>query len=139
MIGYDVLPTFVDVAGGEAGIVDGISLRDVLANPDWRLERSLIWHFPYYHPETTFSSAIDEIGVDDFATSKTRPQSAIRRGRHKLIQFAEDDRVELYDLEDDLSEQSDLSDQQPRVVSELRTRLREQLSSMNARLAVPRQ
>lgn len=135
VIGYDVLPTFVELAGGTTSDVDGASFADVFTNPQWRSERPLLWHFPYYHPETTFSKAIDEIGIDDFATSKTRPQSAIRLGRFKLIHFAEDDRVELYDLDRDLSEQRDLSAEQTKVASMMRTLLRERLKSANAREA----
>ena len=136
LIGYDLLPTLVDVAGGSADDVDGESFFgsfDAAAFPS----RSLIWHFPYYHPETTFSSAIDEIGINDFATSKTRPQSAIRSGRYKLIKFAEDDRVELYDLGKDIGEQHDLSGQLTDVADELEHLLENQLTTMNARKAIP--
>lgn len=143
VIGYDVLPTLVDVAGGTIGPekdgLDGISIKKSFAAPQWKPKRNLIWHFPYYHPESTFSKAIDKTGVDDFATSKTRPQSAIRDANYKLIHFAEDDRVELYDLAADRSEQHDLSRKQPRLVTKLRAELNRQLKSMSARRAVPRQ
>ncbi|WP_013630511.1 sulfatase-like hydrolase/transferase [Rubinisphaera brasiliensis] len=147
VVGYDLLPTLVDVAGGTAAVnnsdlvadeVDGISVRETFTDPDWNPNRSLIWHFPYYHPETTYSKAIDEIGIDDFATSKTRPQSAIRDRNYKLLQFAEDDRLELYDLNQDISEQHDLSQQQPQLARELRESLEQQLNSMNARRALPK-
>jgi uncharacterized sulfatase len=142
VIGYDVLPTLADVAGGEVGRtlgeVDGVSIRDVLTGHRGQPERSLIWHFPYYHPEKTYSKAIERVGVNDFVTSKTRPQSAIRTGTHKLIHFAEDDRVELYDLAADLSEQHDLSREKPRITMQLRADLDRHLKSMNARRAVPR-
>lgn len=147
VVGYDLLPTFVDVAGGQAALnkrdlvaenVDGISIRNSFTNTEWNPDRSLIWHFPYYHPETTYSKAIEEIGIDDFATSKTRPQSAIRKGRYKLLHFAEDDRVELYDLHEDISEQNELSQQQPRVAQKLHETLEQQLNSMNARRALPK-
>lgn len=140
IIGYDWLPTFVDVAGGDNSLetseIDGISVERVFTEPTWQPDRSLLWHFPYYHPEKTYSTAKDGIGVDDFVTSKTRPQSAIRVGNYKLIHFAEDDRVELYDLANDLSEQHDLSEEQPNVATALRNRLENQLSAMNARRAV---
>lgn len=143
VIGYDLLPTFADVAGDTTEErheeLDGVSIKRAFTDPNWRPQRSLIWHFPYYHPETTFSEAIDEIGIDDFATSKTRPQSAVRKGDYKLIHFAEDDRSELYDLEADISEQHDLSKKRPNVAFELQTVLEQQLKTMNARHAVPRQ
>jgi len=139
VIGYDLLPTFVDAAGGKVTSdeddIDGNSIQEAFTNPAWRPRRTLLWHFPYYHPESTFSKALDSIGVNDFVTSKTRPQSAIRDANHKLIYFAEDDRVELYDLNADISEQHDLSTKQPRVAEKLRTQLDQQLKSMNARRA----
>ncbi|MEM8669698.1 MAG: sulfatase [Planctomycetota bacterium] len=140
VIGYDLLPTFADVAGAPSeshhGIIDGVSLRDAFDDPTWQPERSLIWHFPYYHPETTYSKAIETIGISDFAISKTRPQSAIRRGNDKLIHFAEDDRVELYDLGDDVGEQNDLSELRADVATELGSLLEQQLNEMDARRAV---
>ncbi len=138
VIGYDILPTFVAVAGGEVEELDGISLEGAFADQDWQPNRSLVWHFPYYHPEGSYSTAIDKIGIDDFAVSKTHPQSAIRNGNLKLIQFAEDARAELYDLGEDISERYDLSNEQPAVAARLQALLQQQLDSMNARRAVPR-
>jgi len=140
VIGYDLLPTFVDLAGGEVAkeesSIDGVSIKPAFANPDWRPKRTLLWHFPYYHPEKTYSKAIDDIGVGDFATSKTRPQSAIREANYKLIRFAEDNRTELYDLKADISEQRDLSHKKPQIAARLKTLLEQQLRSMNARRAL---
>ncbi|MBN2291960.1 MAG: sulfatase [Pirellulales bacterium] len=138
IIGYDILPTFVEIAGGRADGVDGVSFAPLFKNPTWRPQRSLIWHFPYYHPEKNFSKAIDAIGVDDFAVSKTRPQSALRRGKYKVVKFAEDNRVELYDLEKDVSEQHDLSKTLPDVADEMDKLLEQQLDAMHARRAVAR-
>jgi arylsulfatase A len=141
VIGYDLLPTFVSIAGGNLqsdGELDGIDISRLLADPAWKPRRDLLWHFPYYHPEKTFSAAQDEIGVDDFAVSKTRPQSALRRGNYKLIHFAEDDRIELFDLEKDIAEQQDLSTKHPAIALELRRALANRLNAMNARRAAPR-
>jgi uncharacterized sulfatase len=94
----------------------------------------LIWHFPYYHPETGFEKARATIGVDDFAVSQTQPQSAIRVGEWKLIHFYEDNRDELYHLTVDLSEQKDLAAREPARARELRRQLDEMLRETNARL-----
>lgn len=138
VIGYDLLPTFRDVAGGGKTGIDGVSIVPAFRNPDWQPSRSLIWHFPYYHPETTFSKAVRTIGVNDFVVSQTRPQSALRIGKHKLLWFAEDDRVELYNLQQDPSEQHDLSGQQSKLAAELKSQLQQQLNDMQARRAIPR-
>ncbi len=143
VIGYDLLATFCDVAASPLADdptesnTDGTSLLPLLNDPDWQPDRSLIWHFPYYHPETNFSQVIDQIGVNDFQVSQTRPQSALRYGRYKVIHFAEDDRIELYDLAQDIAEQNDLSKELPDVAARMRERLQSQLTEMNARRAVP--
>ncbi|UUO05608.1 sulfatase [Blastopirellula sp. J2-11] len=138
VIGYDLTPTFINAAGGTATQADGRAID--LANVDsLALEpRNLLWHFPYYHPETGYASALPAIGIDDFAVSQTRPQSALRRGKYKLLWFAEDKHVELYDLQADLSEQVDLSRQLPEKTSELRKELMRTLQQQQARMATPR-
>lgn len=138
VIGYDLLPTFVDVAGGTATNVDGVSIRAAFDSLKTSKERSLIWHFPYYHPESTYSKAIEKIGVNDFEVSKTRPQSAIRSGRYKLLKFAEDQRTELYDIRADISEKHDLSGKLPQITQKLNDQLEKTLKQMCARRAVPR-
>ncbi|TWT67202.1 sulfatase [Allorhodopirellula solitaria] len=136
VIGYDLLPTLTDVAGAQADGGDGTSLVPLLSDPETDFDRELVWSFPYYHPETGYVAALDEVGVNDFAVSKTRPQSAVRRGQYKLLQFYEDQRIELYDLSSDVSEQHDLSGTQPQLAEELARLLRATLDQMNARLAV---
>ncbi|GAB5402874.1 MAG: sulfatase [Aureliella sp.] len=144
VIGYDLLPTFVDFAGGELPQVDGLSLAPLLRaemlgdeNTLDAMDRHLLWHFPYYHPERTYSSALEVIGINDFAVSKTKPHSALRMGKYKLLHFYESDRTELYDLEADPSEQRDISSDQPSKTMELSRRLFSALHESNARLPVP--
>lgn len=138
VIGYDLLPTLVAAAGGKAADVDGQPIDLTSHESSANTERPLLWHFPYYHPERGYGKALPMIGVDDFAVSKTRPQSAIRRGNDKLLWFAEEDRVELYDLQNDLSEQHDRSSSEPEKAAALKTVLQQMLSEQNARLAQPR-
>jgi uncharacterized sulfatase len=139
VIGYDLLPTFASVAGIATQLpVDGINLTPLFSVSGWEPDRSLIWHFPYYHPETNFSKAVETIGINDFVVSQTRPQSAMRNGDWKIIHFAEDDRVELYDLAKDIGEHHDLSKKLPGEAQRMRHALAARLESMNARHAVPR-
>ena len=139
VIGYDLLPTFAGVAGNSKPLsVDGVNLIPLFSDSNWTPGRSLIWHFPYYHPEATFSKAIPKVGTNDFAVSQTRPQSAMRKGDWKVIHFAEDDRVELYDLANDIGERDDLSERLPSETQRMRNALAAELESMNARRATPR-
>lgn len=125
--GCDLFPTFCEVSGAEppAGARDGGSLVPVLTGASKEVQRpgSMVWHFPYYHPEKGFQEAPEEIGVADFVTSKTRPHSALRKGDWKLVHFYEDDRVELYDLSKDVAEQNDLAQERPELTAELRKEL----------------
>ena len=139
-VGTDLLPTLA--AATNTALPDGVTLdgRNIL--PLWlgeaaaksEAERPLVWHFPYYHPETGFAAARAAIGVDDFAVSRTYPQSAIRMGDWKLLHFYEDKRDELYRLTADPSEQNNLAAQEPAKARELRARLDAELHSVNARL-----
>jgi hypothetical protein len=66
---------------------------------------TLYWHYPHYHP------------------GGATPYSAIRHGDMKLIEFFEDNHVELYDLKNDQQEKNDLAKAQPNVVKQLHDKL----------------
>jgi uncharacterized sulfatase len=142
-VGTDLLPTLAAVTG--AALPEGVPLdgRDVLplwhgdAKATWAAaERTLVWHFPFYHPETGYAKSKPEIGVNDFAISQTRPQSAIRRGDWKLIHFYENSRDELYDLANDPSEQTDLARREAAKARELRKLLDDHLRAVGARFPI---
>ncbi|HYD83682.1 MAG TPA: sulfatase-like hydrolase/transferase, partial [Opitutus sp.] len=138
IIGSDLMPTLSAVAGTTppAGVpMDGVNIMPLLSGAK-SVERSqpIVWHFPYYHPEGKFAEAKPDIGIDDFKTSQTRPQSAIRMGNYTLIHFYENDRDELYDLADDLGEQNDISAARPKKARKLRAKLDDYLQAVGARL-----
>lgn len=134
----DLLPTFMDVSGTQPDAdreYDGTSILPLIkgeSTPDQLVDRPLIWHFPWYHwrNNTRFDAPI---GIEDGYVSLTRPQSTIRKGRHKLMYFYEDERVELYDLEKDVAEQHDLSSQMPELAGQLKDELLSYLDRVNAR------
>ncbi len=101
----DVFPTLLDIAGisaDPAGALDGESLAPIFRDGG-ELERdALYWVYPHFH----FLGAV--------------PQAAVRVGRFKLIEYLKDGRVELYDLEQDLGETTDLAAQLPAKRDELR-------------------
>lgn len=97
-------------------VLDGISLLPVLHDPDAKLPREeLGWHYPHYYPTTT-------------------PVSAIRYRQWKLLEYYEDGRLELYNLEDDLGETQNLANRLPEKTAELHSRLKEWRSRMGAQL-----
>lgn len=133
VIGYDLPATFVDFADGEIPDTDGTTLRSVLCGEPFNSDRSLLWHFPYYHPETKSMEAGDAIGVDDFALRQTGPQFAIRFGNWKALHFAETDRLVLCDLSRDPGEQIDLAVGRSGQAFVMRRMLSDELNRMNAR------
>jgi arylsulfatase A-like enzyme len=100
IISVDMLPTFVELAGGSAPRnVDGVSLMSLLkSSGQAKLEpRALFWHFPGYLEGNAKTGAW-----------RTTPAGSIRSGDYKLIEFFEDNRVELYNLREDPSQKSNL-------------------------------
>ena len=70
------------------------------------LQRPIIWHFPHY------------------TNQGSRPSGAIRDGDWKLIEYYDDaQRIELYNLAEDLGEQHNVADREPDRVQALRSRL----------------
>ncbi|QDT07587.1 Arylsulfatase precursor [Rubripirellula lacrimiformis] len=137
VVGYDLMPTFVKLAGGDPVPTDGVDISPTFDGQTEIEAREIVWHFPYYHPEKGFKRAPQSIGVDDFVTSQTRPVSAIRRGDYKLLHYWEDDRCELFHLPSDLSEQRDLCQVDPQRTAAMLAQLQKQLTQMDARLPQP--
>ncbi len=108
VISCDLLPTLLKMMEINATLppsIDGIDLTPLLKDPVGRLNRdTLYFHYPHYYPTTT-------------------PVSAVREGNWKLLEYDEDQRVELYDLANDLGEQHNLASMQNEVVRRLREKL----------------
>ncbi|MBT6449112.1 MAG: sulfatase [Verrucomicrobiales bacterium] len=102
----DFFPTLADALGQtEVPRHDGVSLLPLLNNPQASLNReALFWHYPHYYPRMT-------------------PASAIRAGDWKLIQYYEDNRLELFNLKTDPAETKNLAATQPAKTKALRKKL----------------
>jgi arylsulfatase A-like enzyme len=104
----DFFPTLMDAVGSAPPAnqnVDGVSLIPVLSG-DRLPQRSLFWHYPHY------------------GNQGGAPSSAIRRGPWKLIEWYEDARLELFNLDKDLSEQVDLASSDPERVRQMHGELK---------------
>lgn len=115
---------------------DGISILPYLdgVKNEKNKDRTLVWHFPYYHPEgDVYNSSEEKIGREDGFISKTKPQSALRKGDYKLIYFYDDETSELYNIKNDPSESIDLSKKESRMKRKLEKELLSSLKGMNAR------
>lgn len=112
----DYYPTLLELAGLSARDeqhVDGESIVPYLKDSDRIDERTLVWHYPHYHGSTW------------------RPGSAIRQGTWKLIEFYEEDRVELYDLSSDISEEYNIAEDHPNKATELREQMHKYIQQRN--------
>jgi len=121
IVSTDYLPTICDAAGIEPSEyegLDGISLFHNILDGE-KLEREAIfWHFPHYR------------GNDIV------PFSIIRKGDWKLIKRYEGKTFELFNLKDDLSEITELSEKEPDKVAELNDDLEKWLQATGARLPI---
>jgi len=107
----------VQLAKDEA--LDGESLKPVLSGGKLQRE-ALYFHYPH------------------FAFHKdNRPGSAMRMGQYKLILNYDDDSLELYDLEKDPSEKTNLAEKMPALTGELAVKLRVWLKETKA--GIPQQ
>ena len=90
VIGTDLLPTFAAIAGQPltAEPSDGVSLVPLLKDAAATLPpRPLVWHFPYYHPETNAGPELDVVGTNDNRVPFVEPHSAVRLGDMKTLLF----------------------------------------------------
>ena len=104
IVSTDFYPTILDMAQLPSmpnQHADGNSLVPLLKETNQFSRAAIFWHFPHYHG------------------SLNRPSAAVRAGNFKLIKWFEDDELELYDLQNDLSEQHDLADELPEKTKEL--------------------
>jgi arylsulfatase A-like enzyme len=123
IISIDFLPTICSLTGVHLPAeleVDGTDLYPYVANGKSLPERDLFWHYPHY-----------------WWGDKVRPYSIVRRGHHKLIMHWENDSIELFDLERDIGESTNIASAHPELVRELRTELEEWLIGIEAKNPLP--
>ncbi len=85
----DLLPTILDLLGEKAAA--GIDGKSILRGGG----RAYYWHYPHYH------------GLGG------KPSGAMIEGDWKIVEDFESNRVELYNLNDDIGEKTDLSARKP--------------------------
>lgn len=122
VISPDLFPTLLDAAGiseRPGGPTDGLSLASLFKNPNETLDReSLYFHYPHYYHTTT-------------------PVTALRKGDWKLLEYYEDNHIELYNLNEDLGETTNLAATLPDLATQLQAELHEWRSQIGARHPEP--
>ncbi|MFP4054718.1 MAG: sulfatase [Phycisphaerae bacterium] len=97
---------------------DGVSILPLLKGEPFR-RGAIFWHYPHY------------------SNQGCTPACAVREDEWKLIEFFEDGRVELYDLNEDIGEEHNLAGEYPDVAERLRGLLHQWLESSGARIPQP--
>lgn len=125
VITVDFYPTLLAAASAEppkGQPLDGENLLPLLTQTG-RLKRgALFWHFPAYLQRYRGMRS----------PWRTTPAGAVRAGNYKLIEFFEDNRLELYDLEKDIGETTNLAASMPAKTRELHRLLKAWRSSLHA-------
>ena len=117
----DFFPTLLEAAGANPPpdqTLDGMSLVPLLKGntlPD----RAIFWHYPHY------------------GNQGGAPGAAIRRGDWKLIEWAEDNRAELFNITQDQGETNNLANKEPQRVTVLHAELAAWQKQVSAKFSTP--
>jgi arylsulfatase A-like enzyme len=114
----DIFNTCMDFANLSNKSPDGVSFFPVIYGKKMP-ERPYYLHFPHYSPQ------------------HGKPGAVIRSGNYKLIEWYEDGSLELFNLQDDTSENMNLSAIMPEKVLELKQALDTWRNGVGAKMMTP--
>jgi arylsulfatase A-like enzyme len=128
VITIDFYPTILEMAGINTQklnhVIDGQSIVPLLSKKHKKetptATRPIFWHFPHYSNHGMQS-----------------PGGAVRQGNYKLLDYFENNTVQLFNLKDDPGEQNDLSTQMPEKVKELKSLLDQWRAEVKADMMQP--
>lgn len=123
IISVDFFPTILEVSNinfnSDELIMDGKSIVPLfkanLSIPSSLEKRAIYWHFPHYSNHGLQS-----------------PGGAIRFGDYKLLDYFENNTLQLFNLSDDPGEQNDLAKKEPQIAAELKKMLDNWRKEVNA-------
>ncbi|HKK63890.1 MAG TPA: sulfatase [Bacteroidales bacterium] len=113
---YDFLPTLTSLCNITTKPCEGLNFANHIINNDTIEERALFWHYPHY------------------SYQEGKPSGAIREGDYKLIEFFEDNSIELYNLSTDPGETENIAKQNPEVANELLKKLHDWQEKTDAQM-----
>ena len=116
VISTDFFPTILEMAGARGSAQDGQSLAPLLRGARTLRREAIYWHYPHYS---------NQGGV---------PSGAVRAGDYKLIEFYEDNHLELYNLGPDIGESEDLSKSDPKRAARMAAMLKKWRESVGAEM-----
>lgn len=101
----DFYPTFLEAAGVNLipdQHVDGVSIVPLLKGNSQLARDAIFWHYPHY------------------SNQGGTPGSSVRLGDYKFVEFFEENRMELYNLREDLGEEHNLAPDNPELAQEMK-------------------
>jgi len=103
VVNTDFLPTLLELVGEKVPKdIDGKSFaKTLLSGKNEKGNKRLFFHFPHY------------------TNQGGRPSGAVIDGKWKLIKYYDDDSVELYNLENDIGETTNLAEKEPAIAKRL--------------------
>lgn len=129
VISVDFYPTILEMVGIDAKklnhVTDGKSIVPLIETNNKKektniYSRPIFWHFPHYSNHGMQS-----------------PGGAVRLGDYKLLDYFENNTVQLFNLKNDPGEQNDLSKQMPEKVKELKFLLDQWRKDVKANMMQP--
>lgn len=117
----DFYSTLLDIAGlpsADASFSDGESLLPLLSQEAGLKRDALFWHYPHY------------------SNAGATPTGAIREGDWKLMEFFEDGKLSLYNLQQDPAESIDLATKHPDRVAAMAAGLKAWRETVDTQHAV---
>jgi arylsulfatase A-like enzyme len=120
IISTDWYPTILEMAGlpmEEGQHKDGVSIAPLVKGESSLDRDAIYWHFPHYSNH----------GMQP-------PAGAIRSGDYKLLEYFENYHVQLFNLNEDIGEQTNLAEAMPEKVAELRGKLRAWRKEVDAQM-----
>ena len=118
VIATDLYPTFLDAAGAPAPKdypLDGESLLPLLDGKPLKRD-AIFFYYPVYLP------------------GRNTPSNGIRMGPYKLLEFFEYNMLEVYDIENDLTEKKNIALTNPAVTLRLYNRLEKWRKNIGAKV-----
>ena len=114
----DFYPTILEMTGLPQRPdlhADGKSLVPLLKEKQEKIHDAIYFHYPHR------------------SNQKGSPSGAIREGDYKLIVFLNDNKLELYNLKNDIGEQQNLAEELPQIRDRLFTKLQDWWEEVDAR------
>jgi arylsulfatase A-like enzyme len=117
----DFYPTIMEMITGteQSGSTDGQTIVPLLRGENDIPRDTLYWHYPHY------------------SNAGSPPCSAIRENEYKLIEFHEDESLELYNLTEDIDESNNLAEDMPDLASRLYEKLQSWRDELDVKMPWP--